>query len=34
MKKIFQQESINNYDVISINDKMYEITNYTQGFSI
>ena len=34
LKKIFQKKSINKNDSIIINDKKYEITNYTEGFSI
>ena len=34
LKQIFQKKSISKNDLILINDEKYEITNYTQGYSI
>ena len=34
LKQIFQKKTINKNDFIIINDKKYEIINYTEGFSI
>ena len=34
LKQIFQKKTVNKNDFIIINDKKYEIINYTEGFSI
>ena len=34
LKQIFQKKTVNKNDSIIINDKKYEIINYTEGFSI